>query len=215
MEQRRRRRTTLAAASAARRASTSPATNTRISARRRCRKGVDLAGLKIVIDCANGAAYKVGPRILADLGAEVDSDRLLAERPQHQRRLRFHRAGSSAAHRARRARQCRRRARRRRRSAGDGGSLRPHPRRRPAALHHRPMPARREGTLQGPGRGHRDDATSGLEAGAAPRGRGVQARAGGRSLRARPAPRARAACWVARPRATSSCSTRPLPATGW
>jgi phosphoglucosamine mutase len=33
--------------------------------------GVDLSGLKIVVDCANGAAYKVGPRILADLGAEV------------------------------------------------------------------------------------------------------------------------------------------------
>src|SRR5262245_58199346 len=34
-------------------------------------KGIDLSGLKIVIDCANGAAYKVGPRILADLGAEI------------------------------------------------------------------------------------------------------------------------------------------------
>jgi phosphoglucosamine mutase len=33
--------------------------------------GVDLAGVKIVVDCANGAAYKVGPRILADLGAEI------------------------------------------------------------------------------------------------------------------------------------------------
>jgi phosphoglucosamine mutase len=33
--------------------------------------GVDLTGLKIVVDCANGAAYKVGPRILADLGAEI------------------------------------------------------------------------------------------------------------------------------------------------
>jgi len=33
--------------------------------------GVDLSGLKIVIDCANGAAYKVGPRLLADLGAEI------------------------------------------------------------------------------------------------------------------------------------------------
>jgi phosphoglucosamine mutase len=33
--------------------------------------GVDLAGLKIVIDCANGAAYKVAPRTLADLGAEI------------------------------------------------------------------------------------------------------------------------------------------------
>jgi phosphoglucosamine mutase len=33
--------------------------------------GVTLAGLKIVIDCANGAAYKVAPRVLADLGAEI------------------------------------------------------------------------------------------------------------------------------------------------
>ncbi len=33
--------------------------------------GVDLAGMKIVIDCAHGAGYKVAPRILADLGAEI------------------------------------------------------------------------------------------------------------------------------------------------
>jgi phosphoglucosamine mutase len=33
--------------------------------------GSDLTGLKIVIDCANGAAYKVAPRVLADLGAEI------------------------------------------------------------------------------------------------------------------------------------------------
>ncbi|HLS82634.1 MAG TPA: phosphoglucosamine mutase [Steroidobacter sp.] len=33
--------------------------------------GLDLTGCKIVIDCANGAGYKVGPRILADLGAEI------------------------------------------------------------------------------------------------------------------------------------------------
>jgi phosphoglucosamine mutase len=33
--------------------------------------GTDLSGLKIVIDCANGAAYKVAPRVLADLGAEI------------------------------------------------------------------------------------------------------------------------------------------------
>jgi len=30
-----------------------------------------LAGFKIVIDCANGAGYKVAPRVLADLGAEI------------------------------------------------------------------------------------------------------------------------------------------------
>ena len=34
-------------------------------------KGMDLSGLKIVVDCANGAAYKVAPRVLADLGAEI------------------------------------------------------------------------------------------------------------------------------------------------
>jgi phosphoglucosamine mutase len=33
--------------------------------------GMTLAGFKIVIDCANGAGYKVGPRVLADLGAEI------------------------------------------------------------------------------------------------------------------------------------------------
>ena len=33
--------------------------------------GVDLSGFKIVIDCANGAGYKVAPRVLADLGADV------------------------------------------------------------------------------------------------------------------------------------------------
>lgn len=32
---------------------------------------VDLSGLKIVLDCANGAAYRVGPTVLAELGAEV------------------------------------------------------------------------------------------------------------------------------------------------
>ncbi|MFZ9709695.1 MAG: phosphoglucosamine mutase [Steroidobacteraceae bacterium] len=33
--------------------------------------GIDLAGMKIVIDCAHGAGYKVAPRILTDLGAEI------------------------------------------------------------------------------------------------------------------------------------------------
>jgi phosphoglucosamine mutase len=33
--------------------------------------GMTLEGFKVVLDCANGAAYKVGPRVLADLGAEI------------------------------------------------------------------------------------------------------------------------------------------------
>jgi phosphoglucosamine mutase len=34
-------------------------------------KALDLSGLKIVLDCAHGAAYKVAPAVLEELGAEV------------------------------------------------------------------------------------------------------------------------------------------------
>jgi phosphoglucosamine mutase len=34
-------------------------------------RNLDLKGLKIVLDCANGAAYKVAPAVLEELGAEV------------------------------------------------------------------------------------------------------------------------------------------------
>ncbi len=34
-------------------------------------KGLRLDGVKIVIDCANGAAYKVAPTVLWELGAEM------------------------------------------------------------------------------------------------------------------------------------------------
>jgi phosphoglucosamine mutase len=33
--------------------------------------GMNLKGFKIVVDCANGAGYKVAPRALTDLGAEI------------------------------------------------------------------------------------------------------------------------------------------------
>ena len=36
-------------------------------------KGMDLTGLRVVVDSANGAAYKIGPRILVELGADVIS----------------------------------------------------------------------------------------------------------------------------------------------
>jgi phosphoglucosamine mutase len=34
-------------------------------------RGLRLDGLKVVVDCANGAAYRVAPRVLYELGAEV------------------------------------------------------------------------------------------------------------------------------------------------
>ena len=33
--------------------------------------GLDLTGMKLVIDCANGAGFKAGPRLLAELNADV------------------------------------------------------------------------------------------------------------------------------------------------
>ena len=35
-------------------------------------KHEDLSGLKVVLDCANGASYKVGPEVLFELGAEAN-----------------------------------------------------------------------------------------------------------------------------------------------
>jgi len=34
-------------------------------------KGVDFQGLKVVVDCANGALYKIAPIVLRELGAEI------------------------------------------------------------------------------------------------------------------------------------------------
>ncbi len=36
-------------------------------------RGMDFSGLRVVLDCANGAAYKIAPRILIELGADVIS----------------------------------------------------------------------------------------------------------------------------------------------
>ena len=36
-------------------------------------KGFDLGGLKIAMDCANGATYQIGPLVLRELGAQVDA----------------------------------------------------------------------------------------------------------------------------------------------
>ena len=69
------------------------------------------------IDCANGAAYKVAPEALWELGAEVFADRRRAGRLQHQSRGRLDRARGAGRQGAGAARRYRHRARRRRRPA--------------------------------------------------------------------------------------------------
>ena len=73
-------------------------------------KGVTLEGMKIVVDCANGAAYKTTPWLLRELGAEVIS---LHDRPDGkninrdsgslhpgalQKAVKLHRADAGIAH---------------------------------------------------------------------------------------------------------------------
>ena len=53
--------------------------------------GVRLSGLKVVIDCANGAAYKCAPEVLWELGAEVIPVGVHAQRLQHQPEMRLDR----------------------------------------------------------------------------------------------------------------------------
>ena len=59
-------------------------------------KGLRLNDLRIVVDCANGAAYKVAPTVLWELGAEVDAHRRHAGRIQHQQGMRRHASAGAA-----------------------------------------------------------------------------------------------------------------------
>src|SRR5690606_32550346 len=36
-------------------------------------RGFDLGGMRIAMDCANGATYQLGPMVLRELGAQVDA----------------------------------------------------------------------------------------------------------------------------------------------
>ena len=73
-----------------------------------------LTGLKVVVDCANGAATDAAPLALRAAGAEVVVIGDRARRAQHQRGLRLHLPGAAAARRGRARRRCRCRPRRRR-----------------------------------------------------------------------------------------------------
>jgi phosphoglucosamine mutase len=91
-----------------------------------------LDGLKVVVDCANGAAYQVAPEALWELGAEVIALGVTPDGTQHQRRLRLDRAAAAAGDGGRERRRHRPRARRRRRPADRRRREGPAGRRRPA-----------------------------------------------------------------------------------
>ena len=50
---------------------------------------LDLSGMRVALDCANGATHRAAPVIFAALGAEVAADGGRARRPEHQRGLRL------------------------------------------------------------------------------------------------------------------------------
>ncbi len=49
-------------------------------------RGFDLGGMRIAMDCANGATYQIGPLVLRELGARVDAIGVEPNGTQHQRR---------------------------------------------------------------------------------------------------------------------------------
>ena len=61
-------------------------------AKRTLPKNLKLNGLRIVIDCANGAAYKVAPEASVGTGRRGHQDRRRSQRPQHQPQVRLDRA---------------------------------------------------------------------------------------------------------------------------
>ena len=80
---------------------------------------LNLEDRRIVIDCAHGAAYKVAPTVLWELGADVITIGTEPDGVQHQPGLRLHRHGLARAHSGGTRRGHRHRARWRRRPGRD------------------------------------------------------------------------------------------------
>ena len=95
------------------------------------RFGSELTGLRIVLDCANGAMSGVAPVAFERLGAQVTAIGERARRDEHQRRLRRDRPLAPPACRSRGRARPRRRLRRRRRPHARRGRRRERGRRRP------------------------------------------------------------------------------------
>ncbi len=96
-----------------------------------CRATCRFEGMRVVIDCANGAAYKVAPEVLWELGAEVFSIGVAPDGININQDCGSTAPAGAARQGARAARRFRHRARRRRRPGGDGRRAWPICRRRP------------------------------------------------------------------------------------
>jgi len=101
-------------------------------AKRTLPRNLSLDGLRVVVDCANGAAYKVAPQALWELGAE-SFPWGRARRLQHQSRMRLDRDRAALPEGEGNARRYWHRARRRRRPRAHRRRARPYCRWRSAA----------------------------------------------------------------------------------
>ena len=112
-------------------------------AKRTLSREVSLDGLRVVVDCANGAAYKVAPEALWELGAEVIK---IGVEPNGLN-INFEVGSTAPEALSRKVREmrrgCRHRARRRRRPDDPGRRKRTPDRRRPGDGGHRRELARR------------------------------------------------------------------------
>ena len=94
-------------------------------------RNLRLDGLRIVIDCANGAAYKVAPEVLWELGADIVPIGVTPDGININQDCGSTAPEAMCSQGARSARRFRHRAGRRRRPGGDGRRAGPHHRRRP------------------------------------------------------------------------------------
>ena len=105
-------------------------------------EGRRLDGVRLVIDCGNGAAFRSAPAAFRALGADVDVLQRVTRRHEHQPGVRLHRHEPAARRSAPVARERRVGLRRRRRPCHRGRRERRGDRRRPDARGHRDRPAR-------------------------------------------------------------------------
>ena len=125
-------------------------------AKRTLNRDVSLEGLRVVVDCANGAAYKVAPEALWELGAEVIKIGVEPNGLNINFEVGLDRPRGAVAQSSGDARRRRHRARRRRRPDDHRRREGPSGRRRPGDGGHRRKLARRRPARQARHRRHGD-----------------------------------------------------------